>query len=391
MAFTLVLTLFRGEILVSQEGRRVPPAERATEPGTGHDVVVVGAGIAGLAATAALIAAGRDTVCLEARERCGGRLLSAVAPPGALDLGATWFWDGERRVADLAARLGVDTFEQHLAGDTILQEADGVRRLAGNLIDAPARRFVRGADALAQALAAELPADALRLDTPVVAIHRDPSGGLAVRTPGTVLHAEHVVLAVPPALALSCIAFAPESELPQDLVRLARATPVWMGAIAKVVARYPTAFWRDEGLAGAAFSRTGPLQELHDMSGPDGRPAALFGFAPAQAVGGDFEQAVIAQLGQLFGAAAADPETLWIRDWSSERWTAPPAVRRPADHSLFGHPLYRRPALGGRLHWASTETADHHAGHVEGALVAAERAACAVLSTPPARTAARTS
>ncbi|MGW5665310.1 FAD-dependent oxidoreductase [Streptomyces sp. NPDC003758] len=39
-----------------------------------HDVVVVGAGIAGLAATSALVAAGRDTVCLEARDRCGGRV-----------------------------------------------------------------------------------------------------------------------------------------------------------------------------------------------------------------------------------------------------------------------------------------------------------------------------
>ncbi|WP_460072658.1 flavin monoamine oxidase family protein [Streptomyces sp. YKOK-I1] len=354
----------------------------------GHDVVVIGAGIAGLAVTAALAAAGRDTVCLEARDRCGGRLLSVAAPPGALDLGATWFWDGERRVAELAARLGIDTFEQHLAGDTLVQDVTGVRRLPGNLVDAPARRFAPGADSLARALAAELPADVLRLDTPVTAIHRRATGGLDVRTPGTVLHAEHVVLAVPPALALAHIAFDP--ELPPDLARLARATPVWMGAVAKVVAHYSTAFWRGEGLAGAAFSRTGPLQELHDMSGPDGRPAALFGFAPAQAVGPGFEQAVTAQLTQLFGGAAAESESLHVQDWSSEPWTAPPAVHRLADHTLFGHPRYQRPALDGRLHWATTETADQYAGHIEGALAAAERAAYAVLSTPPARTAAPT-
>ncbi|MFJ8107636.1 flavin monoamine oxidase family protein [Streptomyces sp. NPDC096132] len=350
----------------------------------GHDVVVIGAGIAGLAVTAALTAAGRDTVCLEARHRCGGRLLSVAAPPGALDLGATWFWDGERRVADLAARLGIDTFEQHLAGDTMLQDSTGVRRLAGDPIGVPARRFAPGADTLARALAAELPADVLRLDTPVTAIHRRATGGLDVRTPDMVLHAEHVVLAVPPALALSHIAFDP--ELPPDLVRLARTTPVWMGAVAKIVARYPSAFWREAGLAGAAFSRTGPLQELHDMSGPDGRPSALFGFAPAQAVGPGFEQAVTAQLSQLFGAAAAEPESLHVQDWSSEPWTAPPAAHRLADYSLFGHPLYQRPALDGRLHWATTETSVQYAGHIEGALAAAERAACAVLSTPPART-----
>lgn len=343
----------------------------------GHDVVVVGAGIAGLAATAALVTAGCDAVCLEARERTGGRLLSTAAPPGALDLGATWFWDGERRVADLVARYGITTFEQHLAGDTLVQDATGVRRLPGNLLDAPARRFALGTDTLARALATELPADVVRLDSPVTAIHR-AAGGLEVRTPHSVLHAAHVVVAVPPALALARIDFG--SQLSPELVRLARSTPVWMGAVAKVVARYPSAFWRGDGLAGAAVSRTGPLQELHDMSGPDGRPAALFGFAPAQAVGPGAEQAVIAQLVQLFGPAAAEPETLRIQDWSSRRWTAPPAVHRLVDYSLFGHPLYRRPALGGRLHWASTETATDHAGHIEGALAAAERAAHAVLS-----------
>ncbi|MFD7403754.1 flavin monoamine oxidase family protein [Streptomyces sp. NPDC059866] len=196
----------------------------------------------------------------------------------------------------------------------------------------------------------------------------------------------HLVLAVPPALALERIDF--RDALPADLVDLARSTPVWRGAVAKVVAQYPSAFWRKEGLAGAAFSRTGPLQELHDMSGPDGRPAALFGFAPAQVVGPGFEQAVIAQLVRLFGPAAAGPETLQMQDWSSERWTAPPAVHRLADYSLFGHPLYQRPALGGRLHWASTETAARYAGHIEGALATGERAAHAVLSVSRARTAA---
>ncbi|WP_433172016.1 flavin monoamine oxidase family protein [Actinoallomurus sp. CA-150999] len=351
-----------------------------------HDVVVVGAGIGGLAAATALAAAGRDTVCLEARERVGGRALSTPAPGGALDLGATWFWDGERRIAELAARLGVETFDQHLAGDTVLQDVTGVHRLPGNLIDGPARRFTAGADALAHGLAAELPAQSLRLGTPVTAIRRSDKGdggALDVHTPDAVLHAEHVVLAVPPALALARIDLG--AELPAQLVRLARKTPVWMGAVAKVVAHYPGAFWREASLAGAAISRTGPLRELHDISGPGGRPAVLFGFAPAQFVGPGFENAARSQLGRLFGPAAAEPESLRVQDWSDEHWTSPPAVHRLADYSLFGHDLYQQPALGGRLHWASTETAPDHTGHMEGALAAAERAAHAVLSPSPTR------
>ncbi|MBO8196392.1 FAD-dependent oxidoreductase, partial [Streptomyces oryzae] len=336
-----------------------------------HDVVVVGAGIGGLAAATALTAAGRDTLCLEARERVGGRALSTPVPGGALDLGATWFWDGEQRVAALAARLGTGTFDQHLAGDMVLQDVTGVHRLPGNLIDAPARRFTTGADTLARGLAAELPARSLRLGTPVTAIRRSgtSSGALAVHTPDAVLRAEHVVLAVPPALALARIDFG--TELPPPLVRLARETPVWMGAVAKVVARYSRPFWRDEGLAGAAISRTGPLRELHDLSGPDGHPAVLFGFAPAQLLRPGFEDAARVQLGRLFGPAAVAPDSLRVQDWSGEHWTSPPAVHRLADHALFGHPLYQQPALGGRLHWASTETAPEYAGHLEGALTAA--------------------
>ncbi|MFC5636002.1 FAD-dependent oxidoreductase [Streptomyces bullii] len=110
--------------------------------------------------------------------------------------------------------------------------------------------------------------------------------------------------------------------------------------------------------------------------------AALFGFAHARTVRPGFDQAVIAQLAQLFGPAAATPDALYVRNWSAERWTAPSTVQDLADHSLFGHPLYQRPSLDRRLHWASTETATDHAGHIEGAPAAGERAARAVLEAP---------
>ncbi|MFF0333370.1 flavin monoamine oxidase family protein [Streptomyces fimicarius] len=345
-----------------------------------HDVIVIGAGASGLAAATTLHAAGLATLCLEARDRTGGRLLSAPTPRSrrALDLGATWFWDGEERVRTLVARHTITAFDQHRTGDTLLQETTGTHRLSGNLIDAPSRRFAAGAQSLTTALAAGLPGSTLRLETPVTAVRPDNGGHLVVHTPGGPLYARQVVMAVPPALALERIDFG--DALPAELVRLARSTPVWMGATVKVVAHYPTAFWREEGLAGAAFSRTGPLQEIHDMSGPDGEPAALFGFAHARNLRSGLDRAVSSQLTGLFGAAAAAPVALHIQNWSTEHWTSPSAVQRLADYSLFGHPLSQQPVLGSRLHWASTETATEYAGHIEGALAAGERAARSVLT-----------
>lgn len=344
----------------------------------GQPVVVIGAGAAGLAAATALTNAGLEVLCLEARERPGGRLFSVPADrEGDLDLGATWFWDGEQRVQALVTRLGLDTFRQHTAGSALFQDATGTHRLPDNPIDVPAHRYSTGAGALTDRMAAALPPGTLRLNTPVTAI-RATGSGLAVHTAGTVHKTGHVILAVPPALALERIDFG--GQLPADLATLAGATPVWMGSVVKVVAVYPDAFWRRDGLAGAVFSRSGPLQELHDMSGPQGQPAALFGFAPSTAVRPDFRQAITVQLIDLFGPAAAHPEALHVQDWSIEHWTSPFGVHRLSDYSLFGHPLYQQPALDGRLHWASTETTTGHAGHIEGALVGGERAARTILT-----------
>jgi monoamine oxidase len=114
------------------------------------------------------------------------------------------------------------------------------------------------------------------------------------------------------------------------------------------------------------------------MSGPGDSPAALFGFA--QPTGIDLGVAALDQLGLMFGEQAAHPVRLIVHDWRKERWTSPPGVEALVDYSLFGHPAYREPTLGGRLHWAATETAAGFGGHVEGALASGDAAAAAILA-----------
>lgn len=73
------------------------------------DVLVVGAGLAGLTAARNLSRAGQRVRVLEARDRVGGRTWTATLGRGEFDLGAQWIGPGQPRMTALVEEFGLAT------------------------------------------------------------------------------------------------------------------------------------------------------------------------------------------------------------------------------------------------------------------------------------------
>jgi monoamine oxidase len=92
-----------------------------------YDVVVVGAGLAGLTAARRVRAAGHSVLVLEARRRVGGRNLDHPLGNGeVVELGGEWAGPGQDRVLGLAKELGVATFATFADGNSVYYR-DGQR------------------------------------------------------------------------------------------------------------------------------------------------------------------------------------------------------------------------------------------------------------------------
>ncbi len=85
------------------------------------DVLVVGAGLAGLIAARDLTAAGRSVLVLEARDRVGGRVVNQDIGDGKIvEMGGQWAGPTQDRLLALAQQLGVPTFPTYDIGQKVL-------------------------------------------------------------------------------------------------------------------------------------------------------------------------------------------------------------------------------------------------------------------------------
>jgi monoamine oxidase len=103
----------------------IPAASQAATKSGGSstrsaDVVVVGAGLAGLTAAREIVKAGRSALVLEARDRVGGRVLNhSLANGDFAELGGMFTGPTQDRIQALARDVSVGTFPTYNTGNNV--------------------------------------------------------------------------------------------------------------------------------------------------------------------------------------------------------------------------------------------------------------------------------
>ncbi|WP_404434133.1 FAD-dependent oxidoreductase [Microbacterium lacus] len=103
-----------------------------------RDVVIIGAGAAGLTAANELKKAGLSVAVLEARDRVGGRLWTDVVDGAMLEIGGQWVSPDQEALKETLEELGLETYSRYREGDSVYINADGeLTRFTGEIFPVP--------------------------------------------------------------------------------------------------------------------------------------------------------------------------------------------------------------------------------------------------------------
>ena len=346
-----------------------------------HSVVIIGAGLSGLYCAWQLQQQQQDVILLEARERTGGRILSADYKNSHFDMGPAWVWPQlQPRLNQLTVQLELDIFQQYTTGIMLYEKnPDEIERYNGQSSHSQSYRIKNGSHQLIKGLLTKIPESKIHLNTTVHSINEDSLEIHANRDGESFVYtADKIILALPPRLILKNITLSP--PMPDEIINTWNDIPTWMSGHCKIVFIYEKPFWRESNYSGEVFSHYGPLSEIYDAS-PDSEDyyalTSFVGLNSHQRKQIDEQQLInssMAQLQRLFGDESKNVTDIQIKDWSRDKHTTTEIdLTSPMQHPHYPENIPKY-FWNKKLILAGTEVANEHGGYLEGAIESADQA-----------------
>ncbi|MFE7462186.1 flavin monoamine oxidase family protein [Streptomyces sp. NPDC057554] len=290
-------------------------------------------------------------------------------------------------IASISWTADLDRFSVHAAARMVRRQG-GLRTMLSTRGGAQDSLLVEGAGTLTDRLAAEL-GPRVRTGQPVTSIARDEHG-VTVRTGSGTLsgtfRAAKTIVTVPPPVAARI-----EHHPPLPAGRAALERNTYMGSVYKAIAVYERPFWRErEREQGRAefLVLDSPGRAVFDTTAPDGPGHLCTLVAGPEARALDRldpegrRHALLAPLVPHLGPGVLEPAGWHEKAWHLDEHVGGGYVVLPEPGTTEGiTPLPHAPL--GNVHWAGSETADEHAGYLEGAIASGLRAAREVADALP--------
>lgn len=313
------------------------------------DVIVVGAGMAGIAAARRLAQSGRSVIVPEASERVGGRVLTQRSSDPPLDLGAQWIHAaGGNPITLLAEELGVRNFS-------------GQDRWFPDGYDEIPRRFSRGVD--------------IRFKEPVYQISIGDHGAEVFTPRGNYSGAAVIVAVSLGVLKRGMIEFNP----PLEQSKAAAVERLGMGVLDKTILCFRRRTWPEAGhliradaapgmhQSFASFSRGGPSGFLVGWSG--GRSAA----ALERMEESEIVESAFGTLQRMSGGFGERPYRTAVSRWGKNPYVRGSYSYSPVSSEFGDYDVLARPQ--GPLRFAGESTSRSYHGTVHGAYLSGLREA----------------